>query len=230
MTAMAGTNRDRDMTSKDATEFLLAAQPMLDELTAAGIDVADFGLFTSLRPIGFDFERAAPILVKWLPHITLPAVVESIARSLHGQRRVQAEGARQLIAAYRRMPDSEQGTKWSIANALSTLAGPAEADEVIRLLHDRGSGRARQMLCDALVRTRDPRTPDLLIELLDDDEVNGHAILALRRLGRWRTVPFPDRSEPKLTAVLERVGAGDFAKSQARKALATLELAGPKPA
>jgi hypothetical protein len=211
-------------------DFLLAARPMLDELTAAGVDVADFGLFTSLRPVSFDFERAAPILVKWLPRIALPAIVETIARSLRGQRGAQGEGAQQLIAAYRRMPDSEAATRWAIADALSTLAGPAEADEVIGLLQDRGSGPARQMLCDALVRTRDPRAPNVLVELLDDDEVNGHAILALRRMGRWRTVPLLDRSQPKLMAVLDRPGASDFAKSQARKALATIERTGSKPA
>jgi hypothetical protein len=211
-------------------EFMRAAQPMLDELTEAGVDVTDFGLFTSLRPVGFDFVRAAPILVKWLPRVDFPAVVESIARSLRGERLALGEGARQLIAAYRRMPDSESGVKWAIADALSTLVAASDADDVIILLRDRGSGVARQMLCDALTRTRDPRASDVLIELLDDDKVNGHAILALRRLGRWRTVPFPDRSRPRLKAILERTGAGDFARSQARKALATLEQAGSTPA
>jgi HEAT repeat protein len=146
-----------------------------------------------------------------------------MARSLRGERQAAGEGARQLIAAYRRMSDGESGARWAIADALSTLVGPADADDVITLLRDRGSGVARQMLCDALTRTRDPRASDVLIELLDDDDVNGHAILALRRLGRWRTVPFPERSQLKLMAVLDRSLAGDFAKSQARKALATLE-------
>ena len=196
---------------------------MLEELTRAGVDVADFGLFTSLRPISFDFARATPILLKWLPRMDSPAVVESIARSLRGERQAAGEGARQLIAAYRRMPDTESGARWAIADALSTLVGPADADDVIMLLRDRGSGMARQMLCDALVRSRDPRAPDVLIELLEDDEVSGHAILALRRLGRWRTVPFSERSQPKLIAVLDRPSAGEFAKSQARKALATLQ-------
>jgi HEAT repeat protein len=221
---VAGTDRG------PAIEFVLAARPMLEELTRAGVEVADFGLFTSLRPVSFDFARAAPILVKWLPKMDSPAVVESIARSLRGEREATGEGARQLIAAYRRMPDSESGARWAIADALSTLVGPADADDVITLLRNRVSGVARQMLCDALTRTRDPRAPDVLIELIDDDEVNGHAILALRRLGRWRTVPIPERSRPKLMAVLDRPGAGDFAKSQARKALATLEQAGSKPA
>ena len=196
---------------------------MLEELTRAGIDVSDFGLFTSLRPVSFDFARATPILVKWLPRVDSPAVVESIARSLHGERDAAGEGARQLIAAYRRLSDSESGARWAIANALSTLVGPTDADDVITLLRNPSSGVARQMLCDALTRTRDPRAPDVLIELIDDDEVNGHAILALRRLGRWRTVPIPERSQPKLMAVLDRSRAGDFARSQARKALATLQ-------
>jgi HEAT repeat protein len=222
---VAGTDR-----GQQTIEFLAAARPMLEELTRAGVDVADFGLFTSLRPVSFDFGRAAPILVKWLPRMDSPAVVESIARSLRGEPQAAGEGARQLIAAYRRMSDDESGARWAIADALSTLAGPADADDVITLLRDPSSGVARQMLCDALTRTRDPRAPDVLIELLDDDSVNGHAILALRRLGRWRTVPFPERSQPKLMAVLDRPAASDFAKSQARKALATLQRPRPKRA
>jgi HEAT repeat protein len=214
---VAGTDHEQE-----TIEFLAAARPMLDELTRAGVDVADFGLFTSLRPITFDFARAAPILIRWLPRMDSAAVVESIARSLHGQRDAAGEGARQLIAAYRRMSDSESSTRWAIASALSTLVGPADADDVIALLRDRRSGIARQMLCDALTRTRDPRAPEVLIELIDDDDVNGHAILALRRIGNWRAMPLPERSHPKLSAVLERPGAGDFAKSQARKALATM--------
>jgi HEAT repeat protein len=208
---------------QQALDFLVAARPMLDDLTRAGVDVTDFGLFTSLRPVSFDFARAAPILVEWLPRMDSPAVVESIARSLRGERQAVGEGARQLIAAYRRMEDGESGARWAIADALSTLAGPSDADDIIALLRDRGAGGARQMLCDALTRTRDPRASEVLIELLDDDEVNGHAILALRRLGRWRTMPLPERSQPMVMKVLDRPGAGEFAKRQARKALATVQ-------
>lgn len=218
--------------------FRVASAPMLEELEAEGIDTADFGIFTSLRPVTFDFAAAAPTLIAWLPRVDDPDVVETIARSLTGQPRARGAGAQALLAAYRRLPTSESSTRWAIANALSTLAGPDDADGVIALLEDREGGYPRQMLCDALVRTKDVRTAETLIDLIDDDTVSGHAILALRRLGRWKSVADPHRTRPRLEAVLARTDASDFAKKQALKALATLGRAaaeesgsaGPRPA
>ena len=217
-----------DDRSDNARRFHDAAAPMLAELEAAGIDTSDFGVFTSLRPMTFDFGRAAPILVGWLPRIVEPSVVDAIARSLTGQRGARGEGARRLIAAFRSMsPDHDRpGVAWAIGNALSTISGPADADDLIELLKDRRHGSARQMLCDALTRTRDPRAASVLVALIDDDDLNGHAILALRRLGRWKGIPDADLARPALERLLARQGAGEFARKQARKAL---EVMTPSP-
>jgi hypothetical protein len=83
---------------------------------------------------------------------------------------------------------------------------------------------ARQMLCDALSRTKDPRRVAVLIDLIDDDAVAGHAILALRRIGHG-TLPEPERLRPMLEALLERPSASELARRQAR---AALETAGPR--
>jgi hypothetical protein len=91
------------------------------------------------------------------------------------------------------------------------------------LLLDRRYGIARQMLCDALARTRDPRTAAVLTELIDDDDVSGHAVLALRRLGRWKGLPDEAGARPKLQRLLQRPTAGEFAKKQAAKALASMD-------
>ncbi|HXV03822.1 MAG TPA: hypothetical protein VFP24_09650, partial [Gaiellaceae bacterium] len=80
-------------------------------------------------------------------------------------------------------------------------------------------GTARQMLCDALKRTKDPRAPDVLIELIDDDDVAGHAILALRLYGPKTSLPHLRRARSKLEAVLDRPTATPFGKRQARAAL-----------
>jgi hypothetical protein len=44
----------------------------------------------------------------------------------------------------------------------------------------------------------------VLIELIDDDELAGHAIAALRQCTYRRRVPQPDRVRPKLEALLTR--------------------------
>ena len=83
---------------------------------------------------------------------------------------------------------------------------------------------ARQMLCDALVRTRDHRRVDVLLDLIDDDDVAGHAIGALRRISdRDRAA---ERMRPKLEGVLTRSSATPFAKRQARSALKALRAGG----
>jgi hypothetical protein len=55
--------------------------------------------------------------------------------------------------------------------------------------------------------------------LIDDDDVAGHAILALRRYGPKSALPHLQRARPKLEAVLERRSASEFAKRQAKAAL-----------
>jgi HEAT repeat protein len=193
----------------------------LAALEAAGIDTVDFGIFGRASFTTFDFERAAPILVDWLPRVEDPRVKETMAASLHGQRSARGEGARRLIAEFRR-PEyaDEHSLRWTIGDTLASLAGPADADAIIEILRDRSAGTTRQMLCDALSRTKDPRRIAVLIELIDDDDVAGHAILALRRIGRG-TLPEPERMRPMLEALLDRASASEFGQDQARAALKT---------
>ena len=198
-----------------------AVQGMLAELKQAGIAIDDFGVFTSLRPTTLDFAAAAPILLSWLPRIESETIKDVIARSLTGEPEARRLGAaRVLVDEFPRLAD--QQTKWAYGNALSTLADESVADDLIALLRDREHGTGRQMLCDALKRTRDPRAPDVLIELIDDDDVAGHAILALRLYGRKASVPHLHRAEQQLNRVIERATSTPFARSQARKALSHL--------
>jgi HEAT repeat protein len=197
-------------------------EPLVIALEAAGIDPIDFGIFGAASFSTFDFERAAPVLVEWLPRVADPDMKEAMVRSLAGQRSARGEGTRRLIEEFGRKEYAEEsGLRWAIGNTLATLASPADADGIIQLLRDRSGGMARQMLCDALSRTKDPRRVDVLIDLISDDSVAGHAILALRRFGRG-TFPRPERTRPMLEALLARPSATAFGKRQARAALMSL--------
>ena len=125
-----------------------------------------------------------------------------------------------LIGEFERAEDAS--LKWAIGNALSTVATRDVADGLIGLLQDRRHGAAREMLCDALRRTKDPRAPEVLIELVDDDDVGGHAILALRLYGPRSSLPHLRRAEPKLLQVLGDEGVSPFTRRQADKALERL--------
>jgi hypothetical protein len=199
------------------------ARPLIAALEAAGIDAIDFGTFGRASFTTFDFARAVPVLIEWLPRISDPNVKDAMARSLTGQRGARGEGARRLIEEFRRPEYAEDKTLlWAIGNALATLAGPADADAIIEMLRDRRYGIARQMLCDALIRTRDTRQTEILIDLIADDDVAGHAISALRRISR-RGFSQPERVRGQLEATLGRPSATEFAQRQARAALKTLD-------
>jgi hypothetical protein len=196
------------------------------ELEARGIETRDFGILSSVAPTSFDYEAAAPLLVEWLPRMRQPVEKEILARSLTGTKTASRAAARAILDEFRRAPIDDQSTKWAYANALATLADADLADDLIELLRDARHGSSRQMLCDALKRTKDPRAPGVLIALIDDDDVAGHAILALRSYGPKSAQPHLRRARPKLTAVLARPTASAFAKRQARKALELVASAG----
>jgi hypothetical protein len=192
------------------------------ELEANGIDPADLGVFSSVVPTAFDYEAAAPILVRWLPRVPDAVEKEVIARSLTGVKTARRESARAIVAEFRNADMDAVSEKWAYGNALATLADGEIADDLLELVRNRRHGRSRQMLCDALKRTKDPRVPDALIELIDDDDIAGHAISALRSYGPKTSLQHLRRARPKLEDVLERRTASPLAKRQAQKALERL--------
>ncbi len=172
----------------------------------------------------FDFGQAAPIIIEWLPRVLDMNVKDAMVRSLADQPAAQGEGTRRLLAEFVRPehagPDS---FKWAIGSTVATLARPDDADAIIDILRDRSHGRSRQMLCDALVRTRDPTRIDVLIELIDDDDLAATQSWLLRQCGNRRGVPEPDRVRPKLEAILRQssskiAGAGAVRSPSGRRA------------
>jgi HEAT repeat protein len=195
-------------------------------LRAAGIRDDDFGFFAArdipeagIRAPRFDFAAAAPVLVDWLPRVETALVKERIVRSLTGEKAATPLALEPLVAEFRHADD--HALKWAIGNALATLADDSIADELVELAQDRRHGGSREMLMDALARTKEERALDALVELVDDDEVAGHAISALRRLGPKSSLPYLERARPSL----ERQAAGGetpLARRQARAALERL--------
>jgi hypothetical protein len=194
-------------------------------LRAAGIRDDDFGFFArdipeaGIRAPRFDFEAAAPVLVDWLPRVKTALVKERIVRSLTGEKTATPLALEPLVAEFRRADDD--WLKWAIGNALATLADDSIADELVELARDRRHGRSREMVMDALARTKDGRALDALVALVDDDDVAGHAISALRRLGPKSSLPYLERARP----ALERQAADGeklLARRQASAALARL--------
>jgi HEAT repeat protein len=78
---------------------------------------------------------------------------------------------------------------------------------------------------DALARTKDERALDVLVTLVDDEEVAGHAISALRSLGPKSSLQYLSRARPALVRQASG-GATPLARRQAKAALERLDQSG----
>jgi HEAT repeat protein len=86
-------------------------------------------------------------------------------------------------------------------------------DELVGLARDRRHGKARQMVVLGLGKSKRPEAVDVLLGLVNDPDVDGHAVKVLGKL-----------KAPAARAALEgKLGDGRaWVRSEARKALATL--------
>ncbi|MCZ7585716.1 MAG: HEAT repeat domain-containing protein [Deltaproteobacteria bacterium] len=155
------------------------------------------GLIRDLRDAGFNissvenlyngklhYDSAIPILVTWLRRIINPIVKEDIVRALSVKWAEQTEAPKLLVSEFEKNEDSTgEGLGWTIGNALEVLANDEIAEDMVRLARDRSHGAAREMIVMGLGKLKNNRSVvDTLIALLDDEEVAGHAVIALGKL------------------------------------------------
>lgn len=146
------------------------------ELVANGIPCASiFDFVNSPTP-----PHAVPVLVGLLDRVTDPMILEGLVRALC-TKDARGKAEAKLIELFRILPADAYGeTKWAIGNTLSRLARQRFSGDLIQLALDTQHGLARQMVVDALGSIRSPEAEAALIRLLEDEDVNGHAISALR--------------------------------------------------
>lgn len=195
---------------RDARE---AEEPLLADLAVAGyrLDSLD-----DLRRSRARYRAAVPVLLRWLPRVTDRDVKESIVRALSVPW-ARPEAARPLIEEFRRVdstvdPDGS-GLRWTIGNALEVVGDDSVFDKLVDLARDRSYGIARQMVVLGLGRSNDSRAASVLVELLHDEDVSGHAVKALGKLKAPET-------RPALEPMLHDSRA--WVRREARKALAKL--------
>jgi hypothetical protein len=156
-----------------------AAAPVVQALVAAGFPV---NTVADLRGKRLDYQDAIPILLAWLPKMQNLDVKQDIVRCLSVPY-AKPLAAGPLIDAFRRADDeSPTGLRWAIGNALEVVADDTVLDDMMELARDRRYGKAREMLVAGLGNMSDERVIPLLLDLLKDDEVSGHAIMALGKL------------------------------------------------
>ena len=156
------------------------------------------------------YPSAIPVLLEYLPRVHDLGIKEGIVRALTvNEARGKADVA--LVAEFRAVPPSRSanfGLKWAIGNALSIVATDTVFTDLVELLRDKQNGSSREMLAVALGNMKNSAAVDVLIELLDDNEVAGHALIGLGKLkaekARSHIGRFLNHSKPWIRKEAER--------------------------
>jgi hypothetical protein len=149
----------------------------------------------------YDFVNGMPFrnknsidaLIGLLPIITDDRIKEGIVRALNDpMSRGKAE--KSLVREFKSLPmpstPSSHSVQWAIGATLGSLDMKLVTDDLLEIASDRRYGSSRQMIVHSLNRLREGRVIPLLIDLLQDESVRGHAITALRKAGAKSAVEF----------------------------------------
>lgn len=186
-------------------------------------------IVAELRPLGLDIQQlcelhsgapgnkeAAPVVARlFLSCETLGAKL-SLAGAL-GQPWAKEIAGPVLMSEFMTVPAELDELKWTIASALSNVADKRIVDSLLKVAVDRSNGIARQMLVLALGKTGDDRVVDVLIRLLSDQEVAGHAVMAL---GKMRV----KKARSEIEKFLDHPKA--WIRSEAKKSLKAIDKSG----
>ena len=184
-------------------------QRVTAELQKVGIRINGvYDLVNSRR----SYKEAIPVLVKLLPSIKDDRIKEGVVRALAVKEAVGGDVSRAMICEFEGIspsaPPSMQALKWAIANTLSVVARDPVFEEIAALACEKQHGKAREMLAVALGNMKDSRAIDVLVKLLNDDEVAGHALMALGKLKAAKAKPaierFLDHPKPWVRKEAER--------------------------
>ena len=157
-------------------------KPILEDLAALGFNEESLA---DLRHSGFPYGEAVPVLLKWLADVNDPKLKDEIVRALSVPW-AKPQATVPLIHEFRRVQSSDDphgmGLRWTIGNALNVVFDDASFGDLVDIATDRRYGSGRQMVVLGLGKSKNLDAANVLVRLLDDPEVNGHALKALRKL------------------------------------------------
>jgi HEAT repeat protein len=162
-----------------------ATQPILDDLARIGYKVESL---YELRHQGKSWESSIPVLLHWLPLIHIRNLKDEIIACLAvpwtGNRATEY-----LIQEFKDTAVSDPYSAWAIGNALSIVDVKGHETEIIRLCRNPNYGMARQMMVMNLHRLRKfPEAEETALDLLEQEDVKLHAIIALGRMKSKRAL------------------------------------------
>lgn len=185
--------------------------PILTRLRDVGYEVDSLA---DLRHSGVRYRKAVPILVGALFGATDKKTQMEVVRALTVPW-ASPEATPPLIKKFKEVDDETgPGLRWAIGNALDVTWNDDEFDDLVQIARNPAYGRSREMVVLGLGRSRRVEAAEILIELLEDPEVSGHAVKALRKI---RTAA----ARPGLERMLN--DSRGWVRNEAKRALADLK-------
>jgi hypothetical protein len=137
-------------------------------------------------------------LIEILPVVRDPIMKLELVKALCGPCPKAYERVEKvLIDEYFRSADSlnsigVSSLLWGIGNCLEIIASPSLSNVEIykKISNEKRFGITRQMIVLALSKFDKAKVEDLLIDLLGDEDVNGHAVIALGRIKSAKSLPW----------------------------------------
>src|SRR5713226_2501596 len=138
------------------------------------------------------YPKAIPVLLELLPTVRDSGIKEGVVRALT-VKEAKGKAEQALIREFRSIsPDAAadlQGLKWAIGNALTIVATDAVFNELVELATNKMHGRAREMVVMALGNMKNPKAGEVLVGLLSDEQVAGHAIMPILKFKYRAALP-----------------------------------------
>jgi HEAT repeat protein len=145
----------------------------------------------------------------------------AIVRALTVKEARKTEATDVMIKEYNELKDKD-GVEygWELGNAIGFTMGSQHADAVIKIVKNKNNGASRQMLVHFMSRLKNnEKVVDVLIDLVNDKDVTGHALRALGNL----------RAEKARAKIESRTNdPWPFFRKEAKNALAKLDKAKAK--
>ncbi|MED4206176.1 HEAT repeat domain-containing protein [Neobacillus mesonae] len=151
--------------------------------------------YQDLKKLKSKDKNLIPILLKYLKSAEKNNEKEFFVRCL-GVRGF-TEATETLIEEF--LTSENRALKWAIGNTLSIILDKSREDDYIDIIKDKQHGTTRQMFAVTLGKLKCEKAIPKLITLLNDEEINGHVIMALGYFNNYELVekvkPFLEHDE-----------------------------------
>lgn len=153
----------------------LDKEMLLEQIKEKGYQLSSLD---DLMHINKSHKDLLPILLMHLESVTDESDKQFLVRCL-GVKGFDA-ASKPLIREFYHAQDSSY--KWAIGNSLALIADRSVFPDLLKIAQDKCHGTSRQMIVDGLWHYPCDETKAVLVSLLNDNDVAGHAVRAISKL------------------------------------------------